>query len=181
MSAASSANAGMPAVDPFLMKRSRSRSMTAFRNVPLRRYTPPIASPCAPWQVTHFAAYTVAPYAMSALAYGLSCGGTGPCAKAPVKPIVQNTIPRITVAQALGIDRLSAPVPSHRRRIGVRISGGPTPGRRTRAGHEGEADSSGRASIAKEKPPARSLAQRAATRHARATGILLEVPLAGPI
>src|SRR5882672_5911246 len=119
MSAASSANAGMPAVDPFLMKRSRSRSMTAFRNVPLRRFTPPIASPCAPWQVTHFAAYTVAPYAMSALAYGLSCGGTGPCAKAPVKPIVQNTIPRITVAQALGIDRLFctrlvAPAP-HRR------------------------------------------------------------------
>src|SRR4029077_8280005 len=115
MSVAFSANGGIPAGDPFLMKRSRLRSMTAFRNVPLRRFTPPMASPCAPWQVTHFAAYTVAPYAISASAYGLSCVGSGPCAEATVKPIVQNTIPRITVAQAPGIDRLSALVPSHRR------------------------------------------------------------------
>ena len=48
ISALSSTNAGMPAGEPALMKRSRSRSMTAFRNVPLRRLTPPIASPCVP-------------------------------------------------------------------------------------------------------------------------------------
>src|SRR5262245_45232798 len=108
MSAASRVNGGMPAGDPFLMKRSRSRSMTAFRNVPLRRFTPPIASPCAPWQVTHFAAYTPAPYAISALAYELAGGGIGLCAEATAKPIVHKASPRITVAQAPGIDRLSA-------------------------------------------------------------------------
>ena len=56
ISALSSAKGGMPAGEPARMKRSRSRSMTALRNVPLRRLTPPIASPCVPWQVTHLAA-----------------------------------------------------------------------------------------------------------------------------
>src|SRR5262245_13609285 len=108
MSAASRANGGMPAGDPFLMKRSRSRSMTAFRNVPLRRFTPPMASPWAPWQVTHFAEYTPAPYAISALAYELAGGGIGLCADAAVKPTVHKTSPRITVEQPLRMDRLSA-------------------------------------------------------------------------
>ena len=40
--------AGMPAGEPARMNRSRSRSMTAFLNLPLRRLTPPIASPVVP-------------------------------------------------------------------------------------------------------------------------------------
>src|SRR5262249_1600097 len=100
---------------------------------PLRRVTPPIASPSGPWHVTHFAVYTVAPYAISALAYESSCGGTELCADATVKPIVKNTVPRMTAAWALDIGRLSLRVRSHRCRIGVGISGGPKPTRRTTA------------------------------------------------
>jgi hypothetical protein len=56
MSALSSANGGMPAAgDPLLMNLVSSWSVVALRNVPLRRLTPPTPSPCAPWQVAHFA------------------------------------------------------------------------------------------------------------------------------
>ena len=45
---------------PFVITRSTSESVTAFRNLPLRRSTPPTPSPFAPWHVVHCASYNLA-------------------------------------------------------------------------------------------------------------------------
>ena len=50
------ATSGMPAGDPVRMTRSRSRSANAVLKTPVRRFTPPIASPWGPWHVTQRAA-----------------------------------------------------------------------------------------------------------------------------
>ena len=105
ISALSSANAGMPAGDPALMKRSRSRSVTALRNLPLRRLTPPIASPCAPWQVTHLrrvqrrAVRDVRVGILAVVQRGLGLS------KAAARPIPHHRT-STTVAETLRMDRL---------------------------------------------------------------------------
>ena len=54
ISAESRSNASMPVSGiPLAMSARRSRSDTARRNWPLRRFTPAMPSPESPWQVTH--------------------------------------------------------------------------------------------------------------------------------
>ena len=64
-------NASIPVPGtPVVTTRTRSWSVTALRNLPLRRSTPPTPSPVAPWHVVHWASYSREPYAMSAGEFG---------------------------------------------------------------------------------------------------------------